>query len=574
PSERRLLLEEWNRTERAYPSERCVHQLFEEQVRREPAAVAVEHDGALLSYGELNARANRLAHRLIQLGVGPDTLVAICVERSAVMVVGLLAILKAGGAYVPLDPGYPPERLAWLLGDAAPALVLADAAGRDALGADALSDRAVLDLDDLPQDTSDADPAVSGLTSKNLAYVIYTSGSTGQPKGVMVEHRSVARLLEATHDWFGFDESDVWSLSHSFAFDFSVWELWGALRYGGRLVIVPRDVARSADAFHELVCKAGVTVLNQTPSAFRTFIEADRRSDLRHRLRYVIFGGEALEPAMLRPWYERHAEAAPQLVNMYGITETTVHVTYRPLGLADTQAPGSPIGQRIPDLRIYVVDSNGAPAPIGVVGEMWVGGAGVARGYLNRPDLTAERFVPDRFGPDPDARLYRTGDLARWLPDGSLEFLGRNDEQVKIRGFRIEPGEIAARLAEHPAVQDAVVIAMGEGTDKRLVAYVVPEDAEQTATDASSLAGALRDHLGATLPDYMVPSAYVRIDALPLTPNGKLDRKALPAPDADALAHAAYEPPQGETETALAAIWSELLGIDRISRNDSFFALG
>ncbi|MCF7697207.1 amino acid adenylation domain-containing protein, partial [Mycetohabitans sp. B2] len=564
--ERQLLLETWNATQQTYPAHLCVHQLFEAQAERTPEATALVYEDQTLSYAELNARANRWAHELIKLGVKPDARVAICLERSPAMVVGLLAILKAGGAYVPLDPTYAGERLAHIVQDAAPDIVLADAAGRAALGDAALADRTVLDPNRLP-DRAETNPSVPSLTPRHLAYVIYTSGSTGMPKGVMVEHAQVVRLFEATQPWYHFDENDIWCLFHSFAFDFSVWEIWGALRHGGKLIIVPYQMARSPQDFHRLVCEQGVTVLNQTPSAFKAWIASQAQSPLRDQLRYVIFGGEALEPSILQAWYATRTERGPQLVNMYGITETSVHVTYRPLRPEDSTQGGSPIGVRIPDLKLYLLDAYQQPVPLGAVGELYIGGAGVARGYLNRPELTAERFVSDPFSAEPDARMYKTGDLARYLPDGNLEFLGRNDHQVKIRGFRIELGEIEACLARHVQVHDAVVLARGEGQAKRLVAYVVaePDDA---------LAGNLRTHVSAALPEYMVPSAFIRLDALPLTPNGKLDRRALPAPDAEAFAHQAYEAPQGELEATLAKIWAELLGVEKISRHDSFFALG
>ncbi|MGY3133838.1 amino acid adenylation domain-containing protein [Bradyrhizobium sp. USDA 4501] len=577
-AERTYLLEELNRTAAPYPADKCIHQLFEAQVHEAPDAVALVCGAERVSYGALNAQANRLAHHLIALGVGPDQPVAICAARSPLMVVGLLAILKAGGAYVPLDPAYPSARLRQVLADAAPRLLLADAAGRAALG-DVGVDASVVELAaaapawaSLP--ASDPDPRALGLTSRHLAYVIYTSGSTGTPKGVMVEHAQIVRLFEATQEWYGFTEQDVWCLFHSFSFDFSVWELWGALRYGGRLILVPSDTARSAPDFDDLICKSGVTVLNQTPSAFKALVDLERQSGARHRLRYVIFGGEALEPSILKPWYARHSDRAPQLINMYGITETTVHVTYRSLDQSDTTDSGSQIGRRIPDLRIYLLDGHGGLVPFGAVGELCIGGAGVARGYLNRPELTAERFIASPFVEGD--RLYKTGDLARYLPDGNLEFLGRNDEQVKIRGYRIEPGEIAARLCEHAWVREAVVVAREDGRgDKHLVGYVVcAPEAASNGQDGGELAGALRAHLSARLPDYMVPGAFVRLAALPLTVNGKLDRNALPAPDDEAYAHRAYEPPQGEIETALATIWAELLGVERIGRHDHFFELG
>ncbi|MCG1019977.1 amino acid adenylation domain-containing protein, partial [Mycetohabitans sp. B4] len=446
--ERHRLLVEWNAPQQAYPSHVCMHQLFEAQVERTPEAPALVYEDQTLSYAQLNAQANRLAHQLIGLGVKPDTRVAICVQRSAALVVGLLAILKAGGAYVPLDPSYPSERLAHILADAALNMVLADATGRAALGDAALAECTVLNPATLPA-LPDTNPSVAGLTARHLAYVIYTSGSTGTPKGVMVEHAQVVRLFEATQPWYGFNEHDTWCLFHSFAFDFSVWELWGALRYGGKLVIVPHSIARSADAFYQLLCEQGVTVLNQTPSAFKALMASQAHSALSDQLRYVILGGEALEPTLLQAWYATHDEHHPQLVNMYGLTEATVHVTYRPLRQQDSKQAGNPIGVRIPDLKIYLLDAYGRPVPLGAVGELYIGGVGVARGYLNRPELTAERFVPDPFSDEADARLYKTGDVARYRPDGNLEYLGRNDEQVKIRGFRIEPGEIEACLTAH-----------------------------------------------------------------------------------------------------------------------------
>ncbi|MGF6735812.1 amino acid adenylation domain-containing protein [Paraburkholderia youngii] len=396
-AERGYLLEELNRTEAAYPSERCIHELFEAQVRRAPEAVALVHEGGELGYGELNARANRLAHHLIALGVRPDQPVGICVERSAAMVVGLLAILKAGGAYVPLDAAYPGARLQQILGEAAPRLVLADGAGRAALGGEALAGVGLVELEAQSpawagQPSSDPDARALGLGPHHLAYVIYTSGSTGTPKGVMVEHAQIVRLFEATQHWYGFNERDVWCLFHSFSFDFSVWELWGALRHGGCVVLVPGHVARAPSAFDELIRRYGVTVLNQTPSAFRALMDVESHNSVPNRLRYVIFGGERLDPSMLRSWYGRYSGHAPQLVNMYGITEMTVHVTYRSLGQSDSSGPGGLIGRRIPDLRIYLLDGHGEPVPFGAVGELYIGGAG-GRAGLSEPPRTDSRAV-------------------------------------------------------------------------------------------------------------------------------------------------------------------------------------
>ncbi|CAJ3558787.1 non-ribosomal peptide synthase [Burkholderia pseudomallei] len=593
-AERKQVVYAWNATERDYPIEQCIHQLFEAQVDRKPEAIALTFDGQRLSYAELNARANRLAHYLQGRGVGPDRLVALCAERGIEMVVGLLAILKAGGAYVPLDPAYASDRLRGIVEDSQPALVLADAVGRAALGE---LDGALPVIDPETdalrwREMPATNPEVASQHVHHLAYVIYTSGSTGRPKGVMVEHAQVVRLFGATQAWFGFDERDVWTLFHSYGFDFSVWEMWGALLHGGRLVIVPTEVTRTPSAFFALLCAEGVTVLNQTPSAFQALMSAqeereeaagniERANVVAHRLRYVIFGGEALEPRTLASWYARHGERT-QLVNMYGITETTVHVTYCALRAEDAMRLGaSPIGVRIPDLQLYVLDARREPVPMGVTGELYVGGAGVARGYLNRPELTRERFIDDPFVAG--GRLYKTGDLARWRTDGSLEYLGRNDFQVKIRGFRIELGEIEAQLAKVTGVREVVVLARDSAaevrdnatpnapmpkssseTEKRLVAYYTGD------ADVAALRAQAAQHL----PSYMVPSAYVRLDAWPLTPNGKLDRRALPAPADDAYARAEYEAPQGAKEEALAVIWRELLHVERVSRHDNFFELG
>jgi amino acid adenylation domain-containing protein len=467
-----------------------------------------------------------------------------------------------------------------MLEDCAPVVVLTQRQLREVLS-ELNSTVPVVDLAEASvwqqESESNIDCASVGLTSKHLAYVIYTSGSTGKPKGVMVQHSNVTRLFSATHEWFHFDRNNIWTLFHSYAFDFSVWEIWGALVYGGKLVVVPEVTTRSPQEFYRLLCAERVTILNQTPSAFRQLMAAQADAQESHHLRYVIFGGEALEPSILRPWFQQQGNRETRLVNMYGITETTVHVTYRPLEEVDISIFGpSPIGCRIPDLRIYVLDAHQQPVPIGVAGEMYVGGAGVARGYLNRPELTKERFLSDPFSSEAGARMYKTGDLGRWRGDGRIEFLGRNDFQVKVRGFRIELGEIEARLAEYPNIQEAVVIAREDvAGDKRLVAYYTAKEAVEESVNAVVMdAEALRTHLSSLLPDYMVPAAYVRMERLPLTPNGKLDRKGLPAPESDAYGVREYEAPQGEIETQLAAIWAELLKAKNIGRRDNFFALG
>ncbi|HGM5550335.1 TPA: amino acid adenylation domain-containing protein [Pseudomonas putida] len=567
-TERDYLLHGVNSPLPQFPETPLIHQQFEAHAAARPEATALLFEEQTLSYGELNRRANQLAHHLLARGIRPDQRVAICVERGPQMIIGLLGVLKAGAGYVPIDPAYPLERIAYTLQDSAPVAVLIQADTLDRVGA---LNVPIIDLDSLQlQAELSSNPQIPELSPNHLAYVIYTSGSTGLPKGVMVEHRNVVRLFSATHDWFNFNPQDVWALFHSFAFDFSVWEIWGALAFGGQLLLVPQTVSRSPDDCYAMLCRTGVTVLNQTPSAFRQLIAAQGRSPLQHSLREVIFGGEALEPGLLKPWYARVGNAGTRLVNMYGITETTVHVTYRPLEAADALLVGrSPIGVGIPDLQLYVLDALREPIPVGVIGELYVGGAGVARGYLNREALTAERFIADPFSGRAEARLYKTGDLARWTADGSLEYLGRNDDQVKIRGFRIELGEIEARLAACAGVREAVVIAREDSPgDKRLVAYWL------AAAGTEPSAAQLRDELLLSLADYMVPSAFVRLDALPLTTNGKLDRKALPQPDSDAFARRGFEAPLGPVENLIAGIWQTLLGVEQVGRHDNFFELG
>ncbi|MCY1490219.1 Dimodular nonribosomal peptide synthase [compost metagenome] len=566
-AERAATLEGLNATATEYPGPVCVQQHIEARVAENGAATALVFNGQRLSYAELNQRANRLARHLRKQGVGAESLVGVACERSLEMVVALLAILKAGGAYVPLDPEYPADRLAYMIEDSGITLLLTQSHLKDGLpmrgGVEALC------LDQLDLAGYSAENPDNRSAADNLAYVIYTSGSTGRPKGALLSHANVTRLLGATAEDFRFGADDVWTLFHSYAFDFSVWELFGALCTGGRLVVVPYFVSRSPEAFHQLLADERVTVLNQTPTAFRQLLPLAVTSERELALRVVIFGGEALELASLKPWFERFGDRQPTLVNMYGITETTVHVTYRPISLADLEGPAqSPIGRPIHDLAWYLLDANLQPVPVGVTGELYVAGAGLARGYHGRAGLSAERFVPSPFASG--ERLYRSGDLARQRADGGIDYLGRKDQQVKIRGFRIELGEIEARLLEQAGVRQAALAVQQGAAGAQLCAYVVPE---QQPADPLAWREALRNALKAGLPDYMVPAHLLLLDQLPLTGNGKLDRKALPAPDADAWQRP-YEAPQGELEGRIAAIWAEVLEVERVGRGDNFFDLG
>jgi amino acid adenylation domain-containing protein len=562
-SERARVLEEWNRTDAEYPAGSCIHEVFEAQVERTPDAAAVVFDGGQLSYAELNRRANRLAHHLRSLGVGPDVRVGICVERSPEMMVGLLALLKAGGAYVPLDPAYPADRLAYMLADSAPAAVLTQARLRDRVAG---TDAPVLELDgDAARWAGEPEenPERGALRPSHLMYVMYTSGSTGRPKGVAIQHRNVVnRLAWLQRDW-GLEPGDAILQSTTLSFDVSVYEILWPISVGGRVVLARTEGQMDPGYLVETIQRERIGTVNFVPSMLQLFLEhpdVERCTFLKR----APCGGEALSPMLARRFRERLPWVS--LHNRYGPTEAATSVSMRVERLPGGGTP-MPIGRPVSNTRVYVLDARGEPVPAGVAGELYIGGAGVGRGYLGRPELTAERFVADPFGAEPGARLYRTGDLARWLPDGTIEFLGRTDFQAKVRGFRIEPGEIEARLMEHPDVREAVVLVREDAPgDKRLVAYVLGEE--------TAGADVLRAHLGESLPDYMIPAAYVRLDSFPLTPNGKLDRGALPAPADEAYARQGYEAPEGETEEALAEIWAEVLGLERVGRWDDFFQLG
>ena len=569
-AEQEQLQMDWNKVRATSPTELCLHQLFEAQVASTPDAIALSLEGEQLSYQELNERANVLAHQLQARGVKPDVCVGLCLERSLELVVGLLAILKAGGAYVPLDPTYPRERLAFLLSDAQVAVLLTQERYLSQFPQHQALVFCLPDQGSMLFGEKSTNP-ISGVTPQHLSYIIYTSGSTGTPKGVMVTHANADRLFTATQPLFHFTAQDVWTLFHSVAFDFSVWEIWGALLSGGHLVLVPYWLSRSPQDFADLLTREYVTVLNQTPSAFRQLLSVQEVSGWQQKLRLLIFGGEALDLPSVQLWWQRYGSQGPLLVNMYGITETTVHVTAQLLEASNLRLRShSLIGNALSDLQIYVLDTHLQPVPIGIPGELYVGGAGLTRGYLGQPALTAERFVPHPWSQVPGCRLYKTGDLARRLSDGTLEYLGRNDEQIKLRGFRIESGEIEAALVTHPAIRAGIVLIREDGTgDRRLVAYIVPHP--QQAPTVSEL----RDHLQAKLPDHMLPAAFVLLDSLPLTAHGKLDRRALPVPGlARPDLEEPYVAPRTPIEEILAGIWGQVLKGEQVGIHDNFFALG
>ncbi len=549
---------------RPAPAPVSIPTLWTAQVMRGPEAPAVTFDGHRMTYHELDEASNRLAHLLIGLGAGPGERVALLVPRSVEAIVAILAVLKTGAAYLPIDPAHPTARIEFMVADAAPIAAITTAELAERLDGCGLP---IIDVDD-PRILEYSCTSLPEPAPEEIAYLIYTSGTTGVPKGVAVPHHNVTRLLRALNADLEMPQGQVWSQCHSLAFDFSVWEIFGALLHGGRLVVVSDEVVRSPDDFHALLVAEQVSVLSQTPSAFYALQTADARapgSQDRLTLQTVVFGGEALEPPRLGTWWDRHPRS-PRLINMYGITETTVHASFREITVADVGRNVSPIGVPLVHLGFFVLDGWLRPVPAGVVGELYVAGGGLAYGYVGRPELTGSRFVACPFGA-PGTRMYRTGDLVRWGTDGQLDYLGRADEQVKIRGYRIELGEIRSALAGLDGIEQAAVIAREDRPgDKRLVGYVT-----ESVTGAADPAD-IRARLGQRLPAYMVPAAVVVLDALPLTVNGKLDTRALPAPEY--IERESYCAPATPTEETLAGIYARVLGLERVGVDDSFFDLG
>ncbi|MGW5645159.1 amino acid adenylation domain-containing protein [Saccharopolyspora sp. NPDC003752] len=550
----------------------CIHHRFERAAAKYPGNIAVIHNDHKITYRDLDAAGNCVAHRLIERGVRPGMTVGICAERGLAFIIGLLGVLKAGAAYAPLDPRYPKARNRLVLQDTDCPVIIGTTAQLAALGKH--TGQFLLIDEECADDHrhQHSPPATVTVTPEYPAYVIHSSGTTGRPKGVPVSHRSVTQLFDAAQRQFRFGQRDVWTGFHSFAFDFSVWEIWGALLHGGSLIVVDHAISRDPEAFWSLLIRHHVTVLSQTPSAFRQLLPAAQRAGFPDTaLRLVVFGGEELSPAMLQPWFDRYGDTRPQLVNMYGITETTVHVTLRPLERADVVGARSPIGRPLPGAAVHLLDDDLRPVAQGTIGEVFVGGSGVAAGYLQMAGMTAQRFLPDPFGP-PGSRLYRTGDLAEYDTDGELCFRGRVDDQVQLRGHRIEPGEVEAALLSDGRIEHAVVVLRDDPQgEPRLVGYVVPRPG------VALVPRQLRERLSHVLPSHMVPSTVILIDSLPMTQQGKLDRTALPDPVwplVGRIAEPATVSTAHERERTLKAIWEAVLGETGIGIDDDFFALG
>jgi len=564
--ERHQLLVEWNETNTDYPADMLLHESFEAQAARTPDAVAVEYEGRQLTYGELNTQANQVAHYLARYGVGPEVMVGICVERSLDMVVGILGILKAGAAYVPLDPDYPVPRLTFMLDDTAAPLLLTQMRLRDRLSG--YRGRTVsLDADwpEIAGERQD-DPKVR-VSARSLAYVIYTSGSTGKPKGVAVSHRAVNRLVMNT-DYVQVTSADVMAQASNVSFDAATFEIWGALLNGARLVLVPKDMLLSPQAMSTAIGRHGITTLFLTTALFNQMVEQIPAA--LGKLHHLLFGGEAVDPQRVRELLDKGPPK--RLLHVYGPTETTTFASWHLAESVAQSATSVPIGRPIANTKLYILDSRLNPVPVGVAGELYIGGDGLARGYLNRPELTAEKFINNPFSDEIESRLYRTGDLARYLTDGNIEFLGRIDNQIKIRGYRIEPGEISAVLNTYPSIRDSHVLARRQKSGELSLCayYIADHTAGNIPTDSE-----LRSFLRERLPNYMVPGSLIRVETIPLTPNGKVDPQGLPDPESDATetGRECVEP-RDEMERVLCRIWAETLKLERVGIDDDFFTIG
>jgi amino acid adenylation domain-containing protein len=562
PGERQQLLVEWNDTHTDYPRNACIHELFEAQVERTPEAVAIVFGNQSLTYRQLNQQANQLAHYLQKLGVKPGAMVGICVERSLDMVVGFLAIIKIGAGYVPLDPTYPKERLDLMLGDSRITALLVHKPTKPNITTQ-IAHLVCLDAERERIACESEQNLCSEVTADSTAYVMYTSGSTGKPKGIAIPHRAISRLVFDTN-YIRIESNDRIAQASNASFDAATFEIWGALLHGARLVGISRDVVLSPQDFAAQLWDQGISILFLTTALFNQL--ARETPNAFRSIRTLLFGGEAVDPLWVSVVLRN--DPPERLLHVYGPTESTTFTTWYLVRDVAEGGATVPIGCPISNTQVYILDSHFNPAPVGVPGELCISGDGLARGYLNRPDLTAEKFLPNPFGA-PGARLYRTGDLVRYLPNGNIEFLGRIDHQVKLRGFRIELGEIEATLAQTPGVSEAVVLAREDRPDeKRLVAYLIPQ------AGRSPTARELREALQSKLPDYMIPSAFVTLDAFPLTPNGKVDRRALPIPEGRSSEAEGFIAPRTPTEEILAGIWANVLGVERISVNDSFFEMG
>jgi amino acid adenylation domain-containing protein len=578
-AEREQLLIHWNQTRANYPTDKPLHQIFREQVEQTPDQVALlaAAEGknrpyrtytAYISYGQLNEKSHQLACLLQEKGVHPDTIVGIMMERSVEMIIGMMGILKAGGAYLPIDPEYPEERIDYMLTDSSAGVLVTT----PKLQVKVKAKVKFLNLASSLKETSSTLTSTSTcqVSPANLAYIIYTSGTTGKPKGCLISHQNVVRLIKNDKHPFDFGARDVWIMAHSFCFDFSVWEIYGALLYGGRLVIPGWGTIRDTGIFLSIIKKHKVTVLNQTPLSFYNLAAEEKQSPdkiLHQHLRYVIFGGDRLSLAYLKDWAQRYPLTGIRLINMFGITETTVHVTHYQIKDEDifSSQPASPIGSAIPETSIYILDHHLNLVPVGVTGEIYVGGSGVARGYLNRVFLTIQRFIENPFRPG--KILYKSGDLGKWLPDGTIQYSGRNDFQVKIRGYRVELGEIKSRLCDYDGIRELEVMALGSAAgDIDLCAYYV--------SDTELKAAELKDYLAKDLPVYMIPTYFMRVDRIPLTSNGKVDRKSLPEPYENINTGVQYVEPQNDVERTIVDIWKEILKVDKVSIHDNFFELG